>query len=364
MVEIVSFLASWLTLFGIYAILSLCLNMEVGYTGMANTGLVSFYGIGSFIAGYISLSAFLHFYGYTYPIYSLDAVIAMGKISGSNPSLSIGVFLLSLVVAFLVSGAVGYLVSYPTLRVGPAFLGITILSFGEMFRIFMKHFTPTGASYGLLGIPNPFGWVSDSTVKATLFLSLTLTILVIAYLYLQALSNSPYGRMLRSIREDEVASLCMGKPVPQIKAQLLFVGSGISGIAGALLAFYQGSVSPDMFTTAVTLEVWSMVILGGRGNNRGALLGAAMISLLGWSSSLLNFYLPSLAVDPNYIRWMLLGAVMVIILLYRPKGMLAEKPVYTKAWSLYEVKEERRVLRKSGMAVKRAFNWLAGRTNK
>jgi len=363
-VDVVSFLSSWLTLFGIYAILALCLDMEVGYTGMANTGLVSFFGIGSFVAGYISLTVFLSFFGYSYPIYSLDAVIAIGKISGSNPFLSIGVFLMSLVVAFVVSGTVGYLVSYPTLRVGPAFLGITILSFGEMLRIFMKHFTPTGGSYGLLGIPGPFGWVSEPSVKAVLFLALTLAILATVYLYFQTLSNSPYGRMLRSIREDEVASLCMGKPVPRIKAQLLFVGSGISGIAGSLLAFYQGSVSPDMFTTAVTFEVWSMVILGGRGNNRGALVGAAIISLLGWSSSALNFYLPGLVVDPNYIRWMLMGAVIVIILLYQPKGLVPEKPVQTKAWSLFETKEEKGILRKAETAVKRAFSWLAGRSYK
>ena len=107
-----------------------------------------------------------------------------------------------------------------------------------------------------------------------------------------------------------------------------------------------------------------MVILGGRGNNRGALIGAAIISLIGWSSSALNIYLSGLVVDPNYIRWMLMGAIMVLILLYRPKGLLPEKPVYTEAWSLYETKEERKALQKAGTAVKRVFFWLAGRSNK
>ncbi len=361
MVDVAVFLSSWLTLFGIYAILALCLNMEVGYAGMVNTGLVSFFGIGSFTAGYISLTAFLSFYGYGYPIHSLDAVIAMGKVSGSNPVLSIGVFFLSLAASFLISGAIGYLVSYPTLRVGPAFLGITILSFGEMLRIFMKHFTPTGGSYGLLGVPNPLGWLGEPMLKTTLFTALTLSMLAVTYMYFRALANSPYGRLLKSIREDEVASLCMGKPVPRIKAQLLFVGSGISGIAGALLAFYQGSVSPDMFTTAVTFEVWTMVILGGRGNNLGVLVGAAAITLLGWFSSALNFFFPGLAVDPNYIRWMLLGLMIVTILLYRPKGLLPEEPVCTPAWSLYEAKEEKGVLSRTGTFVKRAFDWLLGR---
>jgi len=294
MFDIVSFLISWLTLFGIYAILALCLNMEIGYTGMANFGLVAFFGIGAFVTGFVSMSLFLSYYGYNYPIYSLDAIIAIGQVSGKTPSLNIGVFLLSLILSFLISGAIGYLVSYPTLRVGPAFLGITILSFGEMIRVFMKHFQPTGGSYGLLGIPNPFAWIPEPSLKSFLFLFLTLVILIVVFVYFEALSNSPYGRMLRSIREDEVASLCMGKPVPRIKASLLFVASGISGIAGSLLAFYYGSVSPDMFITAVTFEVWSMVILGGRGNNLGALLGAAVLSLLNRASSVFNFLFPGL----------------------------------------------------------------------
>jgi branched-chain amino acid transport system permease protein len=336
--------------------------MEAGYAGMANTGLVAFYGIGAFMTGFVSISSFLAYYGYKYPIYSLDAVIVLGQVSNKNPALSIGVFLLSMILSFLVSGAVGYLVCYPTLRVGPAFLGITILSFGEMMRVFLKHFSPTGGSYGLLGIPHPFAWISDSTLKSQLFLLLTLAALTLVFVYFKRLSNSPYGRVLKSIREDEVAALCIGKAVPKTKAKLLFVASGISAIAGSFLTFYLGSVSPDMFVTAVTFEVWSMVILGGRANNVGVILGAALFSLLGRASSALPFLLPSLAVDPNYIRWMLTGAVIVIVLLYRPKGVLAEKPVYTGAWRIYESVEEGGVFRRGGRTLKKALSWLLGRS--
>lgn len=362
MFDITGFLTYWLIEFGIYAIVALCLNMEVGFTGMANFGLVAFYGIGSFMAGYISISTFLLFYGYNYPIYSLDAIVTLGKISALNPLLSMSIFLVSLVVAFVVAGIVGYLVTYPTLRVGPAFLGITILSFGEMLRVFMKHFNPTGGSYGLLGVPHPFAWITNPGLKSGLFLLLTLGLLAMIFYYFQALSNSPYGRVLKSIREDEIAALCIGKPVPGIKAQLLFVASGVSGVAGALLAFHQGSVSPDMLVTTYTFEVWSMVILGGRGNNWGALLGALAFSLLGRASSLLTFFLPGLPIDPNYVRWMLMGAVIVIVLMYRPKGILPEKPIYTEAWSIYETRKERKTVRRSARALRRGLYWLIGRS--
>jgi branched-chain amino acid transport system permease protein len=359
--DIFGFLVSWLTLFGIYAILSLCLNMEIGYTGMTNFGLVAFLGIGAFVTGYVSISMFLSLYGYNYPIYSLDAVIAMGQISGKNPLLNLSAFVASLILSFLVSGAIGYLITYPTLRVGPAFLGITILSFGEMLRIFMKHFEPTGGAYGLLGIPNPFAWVPDPALKSQLFMLTTLAILAGVFLYYRKLSESPYGRVLRSIREDEVASLCLGKPVPAVKARLLFVASGISGIAGSLLVFYTGSVSPDMFVTAVTFEVWGMVIVGGRGNHTGALVGAVLFSLLNRVSSALSFLFPGMLFDPNYVRWMLVGVIIVAALMYRPKGIFPEKPIRTEAWNIFEGPATDRGLKKRLLEVlKRSARWLLG----
>jgi len=366
MLDILSFLSSWLPIFCIYAILALCLNMEVGYAGMANFGLVAFYGIGAFVAGYTSMTVFLSFHGYDYPIYSLEAIIAMGKIAGKTPWLNISVFILSLALAFLISGLTGYLVSFPTLRVGPAFLGITILSFGEMFRVFMKHFQPTGGSYGLLGIPHPFAWVSDPLTKNTLFIVISLAILISVFVYFELLANSPYGRVLKSIREDEVASLCLGKHVPRIKAELLFVASGISGVAGALYAFYLGSVTPDMFVTAVTFEVWSMVILGGRGNNLGAILGASIFTLLSRATSILSFVFLDLLIDPNYIRWMITGVLIVVTLMYKPKGILEEGPVKTKAWKIFgeNGRGQARVMAailKASKYLKSALYWLIGR---
>lgn len=368
--DVLNFLISWLTLFGIYAILSLCLNMEIGYAGMANFGLVAFFGIGAFVTAYISMSIFLSFYGYDYPVYSLDAIIAVGKVAGKTPWLNIIVFIISLILSFLIAGLSGYLISYPTLRVGPAFLGITILSFGEMLRVFMKHFTLTGGAYGIFGIPHPFAWILDSVTKNALFLFLTLIILAGVFIYFESLANSPYGRVLKSMREDEIASLCIGKPVPKIKAELLFVASGISGVAGTLYAFYLGSVTPDMFITTVTFEVWSMVILGGRGNNLGALLGTSIFTLLNRVTSFLNFSFPGLLIDPNYIRWMITGILIVVVLKYKPKGILPEKPIKTEAWKIFgREKERRKMIRASLMNLtskiikylKMAFYWLIGR---
>ena len=336
---------SWATIFSIYSILTMSLNLEVGYTGMTNFGKVAFYGIGAFAASSIGIWSFLAAFKLNYPLYGLDTIIALGKLNAVNPALNIAVFMLSLVVAFAVGGLFGYLITYPTLRVGPAFLGITVLSFGELMRIFLRHFEPTGGAYGLMGLPHPFAWVTDSVYKNLLFVISSLILVIVVYIFSQRLVNSPYGRVMKCIREDEIAALCLGKNVIRWKAQVLFIASGFSGVAGALLVFYTGFVSPDLFVPSVTFDVWAMVILGGMANNRGALLGAAVITLLDRATAILNFMIPWFPIDPNYIRWMFTGILIIAVLMFRPSGLLPEKRLETPAWETVGLGKKRQGLR-------------------
>jgi branched-chain amino acid transport system permease protein len=121
-----------------------------------------------------------------------------------------------------------------------------------------------------------------------------------------------------------------------------------------------------MFITAVTFEVWSMVILGGKGNNWGALFGASIFSLLTRATSILNFQFPDLPIDPNYARWMITGALIVIILIYRPKGILSEKTVKTEAWRIFgEYAETKKKMTAAALKVlgylKKVLYWLIGK---
>lgn len=345
--DVVGFLISWITIFSIYSILSISLNLETGYTGISNFGKAAFYGIGAFVAAIISLSVFLTLNGLNYPLYSLETIISMGDLSKRSPFLNIFVFLFTLLLAFIVSGLAGYLVSYPTLRVGPAFLGITVLSFGELLRIFLRNFQPTGGTYGLAGIPHPFAFIQNPTLKDAAFMFIALAILIVLYIFSERLVNSPYGRLMKSIREDEVASLCLGKDVPKIKAQVLFIGSGMAGIAGALLAYYIGSINPDIFIPGLTFEVWAMVIVGGSANNKGALLGAGIVTFLNRASAILNFMFQNLPIDVNYIRWMMVGLLIVLTLLFKPEGLIPESAKSSFVWKL--VGEEKSISLKERM---------------
>ncbi|MEM0244523.1 MAG: branched-chain amino acid ABC transporter permease [Zestosphaera sp.] len=332
--DIVGFMISWLTLFGIYAILSLTLNLESGTAGITNFGKVVFYGVGAYVSATLTAYLILMLNGVDVsetPPYDIEGIILLGELGNKSPLLNIGLLVLSLMIAFAVSGSLGYLLTYPILRVGPAFVGFTLLSSGELLRIFLQHYEPVGASKGLMAIPTPFGWIADSRVREAAYLSLVLGLLALTYVVTHKLINSPLGRTLRALRDDEIAALCLGKHVPRIKATILFIGSGFAGMAGVLLAYYLTSVNPNMFVPAVTFNVWAMIILGGFGNLKGSLLGAAIITFV---DRVLTFVTPQLGVtviSPDYLRWVIVGLLIVIVLLVNPKGLLPEKPIKTPA---------------------------------
>ena len=340
---LINFLVSWLPIFAIYGILSISLNLEIGYTGMANFGKVAFYAIGAYLSAALTISVMLSLVGKSVPLYSIEAVQALSTPGTgamyTHPTAYVGLFVLSLVLAFIVAGLVGYLITYPTLRVGPAFLGITVLAFGEMFRVFMRNYEPLGSTKGLFGLNNPFVWVGNPQLSQGLFALISLGLLLAVYIYAERFVNSPLGRTLRAIKDDEVAALCLGKHVPRVKATVFFVASGMAGVAGVLWTFYQGSVQPDTFVPILTFYVWAMVILGGMGNNLGALLGAAVFTLI---DRILTFAAgmmgPSLIIPPNYLRWMIVGIVIVLVLIFRPEGIKPARPIKTPAWEA--VREE------------------------
>ncbi len=329
--DVLGFLISWITLFGTYAIISMSLNLEIGFTGMADFGKVAFYGIGAYLAATITAIIFLVVNGIKCPLHSVEAIVALKKCASKNPLLNIGTFVLCLFVTFFVTGGIGYLISYPTLRVGPAFLGITVLSFGELLRIFMRHFEPTGGTKGLAGIPHPLAWISNPRLRDGIYALVILAIMLLTYLVSERIANSPFGRIMRTVRDDEIASLCLGKHVPRIKASVFFLASGFAGIAGVLLAYYLGSVNPDMFVPAVTFNVWAMVIFGGMGNNKGAIVGSAVITFVDRISFVVNLLFPEAIISPDYIRWMIIGVLILVTLLFKPQGLVPESPMKSPA---------------------------------
>ena len=283
---------------GIFGIVSLSLNLEFGFAGLANFGKVAFVLIGA----------------YTYALLS-----------------QIGVpFYLCLVAGGLVSAIFGLLVSFPALRLRADYLAIAVLAFGEILRLIVKSEEFAGGDWGVAVSPAISLAGASHRVDALVNIGLVYFCLFICFLVVQLLANSPYGRAMRAIREDEVAAEALGKSEAKYKAQAFMLGSAMAGVAGGLYAQYLQYVLPGMFMPMVTFTVWIMVLLGGPANNWGALLGAALVQIFARGTNILKDYF-ILPINPTDLQYILFGALIILVLLYRPQGLLKESTIQTKA---------------------------------
>ena len=156
------------------------------------------------------------------------------------------------------------------------------------------------------------------------------------YLFAEKLVNSPYGRLLKSIRDDELAANVLGKDIVRVKGEILIIGSAMASVSGALYTFYVRGVYADDFIPMVTFIALTMVILGGLANNRGVILGSLIITLFDRLTrpSFLRLLGVTFTFDISYIRYTLTGLLIILVLMFKPKGLLPEKPVRTPALTL------------------------------
>jgi len=293
----------FLVFVGIFGIVALSLNLEFGFAGLANFGKVAFFLVGA----------------YTYAVLS-----------------QIGVpFYLCLIAGALTSSLFGLLISLPALRLRTDYLAIAILAFGEILRLIVKaERWIAGGVWGINVSPAISLAGASFEVDALVNIGLVYFCLLICFIVAQLLANSPYGRVMRAIREDEIAAEALGKDRAKYKAQVLMIGSAMAGVAGGLYAQYLQFIDPYMFMPMITFTVWMMVILGGPANNWGALLGAGLVELFAKGANIIATKYPNLPVDPGNLQYILFGVLIILVLLYRPGGLLKESPIKTKALQL------------------------------
>jgi len=339
MTPITSLVTTFASFFGIYMILSVSLNLEYGYGGQPNFGKVAFFGIGAFVAGVMASRVLPLIAGVTV----IDPLGPQGvevriAISSTRPIETIVTFVLALILATIVGGFFGYLLSYPALRIREEwFLAMVLLVSGEIVRIIVRSYPPIVGGYqGLAGVSNPFRWIGDATKASLAYAALILAIALGVYLLVDRSVNSPFGRLLKSVRDDPVASMSLGKNVQLVRAQVLVFGSGLAALAGALYAHYIGFITPDDFIPIRTFDIWVMMVLGGMGNNTGAVVGAAVMTIIDRATAMLAVECGTFStlIEFNYVRYVLVGILMLMILMHRQKGLLPEEPVKTPAYEV------------------------------
>ena len=298
----------FLTVAGIYAVLSIGLNVQWGFTGQINIGVAAFFALGAYSSAIITTAASPHHLGgFGLP------------------------FLIGIVAAMVTSGVLAFFVGLITLKLRGDYLAIASIGIAEIIRLFLKNEGwLTNGVRGIPSIPKPLAGLTEQW-DALLFLLVILAFVLLTYLALERLYRSPWVRVLRAIRVNEDAVQAAGKNVLRFRLEAFVLGSMVMGIGGGLYAHFTTFISPSAFDPMFgTFLVWVMLIAGGSGNNKGALLGAVIIWGVWSGTEIFTSRLPELWVTrASAIRIFLVGALLECILIFRPQGLLPEKPPET-----------------------------------
>ena len=282
------YVISIFTLLLIFVILGLSFNLLMGYAGLFSIAHAAFYGVGAYVA---ALTA---------------------RDLGLN-------FLVATALGMLAAGVLSGMLAIPALRVSGDYL--VIASFGFQFIIYsvFNNLEITGAGAGVPRIPRPelFGYVFESGLSM-LLLAAVLTALTLLLLW--RLTNSPFGRVLRAMRDDEVAVQGLGKNITGAKVIVFVVSGALAAVAGALYAFTFNYIFPDNFTLVESVFIFTLVVVGGAGTLRGSLVGAAVVVLL---PEALRFLKVSGTMAAP-IRQLAYSLLVILFLMFRPQGILGE----------------------------------------
>ena len=294
------------TLALIYVMLGLSLNIVVGYAGLLDLGHVAFYAVGAYC-------------------YAILAQHGVG-------------FWTTLPIAALLTGTLGLLLGFPVLRLRGDYLAIVTLGFGEIIRILLNNLDSlTNGPKGINNIPKPglfnivftrkggagetpfheLVGIPFSTEQRGIFLYLIILGLCLLTLWvINRLLRMPIGRAWEALREDEIACRSLGVNTTGIKLSAFAIGAAFAGLAGVFYAAFQGSVTPDSFTFWESAIMLAIVVLGGMGSQTGVILAALALTII-----------PEIAREFSQYRMIIFGAVMVLMMIWRPQGLIpAQRP--------------------------------------
>jgi branched-chain amino acid transport system permease protein len=271
-------------LVGIYLILAISLQLSVGFTGLLNFGHIAFYAIGAYTSALLSL------YGFS--------------------------FLFCFLSAGIIAMIFGFILSLSVNKLKGDYLALTTMGFSfVVYAILLNWISLTGGPFGLSKIPKP-KILGISFADNFNFLILVAVIALISYLIIQRITNSPFGRVLEAIRDNELVVKVLGKNTFKIKSLVFMVSSFFAGIAGSLYAYYINYIDPSLFTLLQLIPILSIVIIGGLASLKGTFFATIILVIL---PQLLRFVgFPSSIVGPAI--QIIYALLLILILIYKPRG--------------------------------------------
>ncbi|MBB4065620.1 branched-chain amino acid ABC transporter permease [Gellertiella hungarica] len=305
--EFLAYGAFFLTTALIFSLITLGLNLQWGLTGLFNVGLAGFVAIGAYTSAILTTPD--------------DAA----RIGGFDLPI-----LLGWLAAMIVAGAVAAVIGAATLRLRSDYLAITTFGVAVVVQLVALNAQGlTGGPFGVGFIPRPFGSLAENPIVFNFAnLAIVAVVTLVFFLALEHLARSPWGRVLKALREDEKAAASLGKSARAYRIQAFALGGAIMGLAGAVQAHFIGFIAPENYLPTLTFQVWTMLIVGGSGSNRGAVLGSVLVWAI-WvgSGAAVSALVPTdQQARAAALQIVSIGVMLCVILLVRPMGILGGTP--------------------------------------
>ena len=322
------------TQIGIFSVLALGLNIVVGFAGLLDLGYVAFFAVGAYLWAIFGSSQANHFLGSGFPL---------------SPDL----FFVFLFISIGVAAVAGVLLGLPVLRLRGDYLAIVTLGFGEVIRVLAnnldKPINLTNGPQGITSIGQPLAGLAKTLStpaiapyrwQALIYYVIVLLLLVAAVLVSRRLERSKIGRAWVAIREDEIAAQAMGVALLPTKLIAFATGASFAGAMGVVFAAKQTYVSPESFDFNQSIGILAIIVFGGLGSIRGAIVGASLITILNlqllkafsaWLAAMrgagvhvFGFNLANLPAqfDPSKYERLIFGVILIAMMLYRPQGIV------------------------------------------
>ena len=297
-----SYVYTIVTLVSIYSLLTLALNLQFGTAGLVNFGIVAYFAVGA----------------YTYAIVTLPPpTIVDHYVTGLELSPWLG-----LPIGIAAAVVFAALTSLPALRLREDYLALVTFAFAQMLQSVLTNAQDiANGTLGLSNIQMPAASSLPADNYDLWFMIITLAVLVVVYAGLSWVTRSPFGDVLKASRDDELATLSLGKDVNRYRFKAFVLGGAVAGLAGVLYVWYTTVIAPDLIGAEVTFAAFIALVIGGLGSNFGAVLGAAVYFGLAEGLKLIPVS-PETVQTMASIRVAVFGLVLILVLRYRPQGLV------------------------------------------
>lgn len=288
------FLVYFITVSGIYALLVLSLNLQTGVTGMINFGNIAYFGIGAYAVGIAARTG--------------------------TP------WWLGVLAGLVVAGVFGLLLGLIGRRLATDYWAIVTLGIAECVRLIaLNQGEFTGGPQGINGVTGPFTGI-DPSVRPWLWIIAIVLITGLAVVWFRVLVGMQFGRTLRLIREQPLLAESLGHSVGRSRTRMLVIAAALGALGGALYAMYTSFISPGQLMPSETFVLFTMLIIGGTGSIVGSVVGAAIVQFVYTGSRFLGDYMPIPTEQQGSIRVLIIGAALFAFLMFRPEGLIPERP--------------------------------------